>query len=490
MGILHSPVEGVHPSYAKVHARPQVKPPESEPIIDPLVGVRLVNSQCQVASPDTERTLDPLIAARLQNDKHTPIFQLPEEVLLQIISHCCVDDSIVTLYCLRRVSRKFRRLVYEPSIWKHMLVPQPVRDGPYDTESHWKLPNKQRRQLEQHIRRDGLCTSCKLARLRRPWRTCKFYSETDRRLYCDGCGILHDIHEFSPSNTRQCLGRQGGVQICEHVHISWADIERHIAYWRRLKPQNYWESCIDSFNVECRDPSHDTHCMPGIPATWPRAFLGLTAGDTVSLHLQWEPHSRLRALAPTPDGNSRMPAPELRATFQRYRDGAGGIIIPSEPRGNSLPEMMCFARPGCDCVHYEDMSATIPDHDSLHGKERGWRGGCKAFHAYNPDMGKGIVSAVSIWNHIQAEGSVCVITAYTCRIPIFRKGEGKINPRHYWLHAMDPDTYPSPHTGYHQLYPCRNSGCIEYYRKRGAYHCGNRARTTYFPCKLCGRRGG
>ena len=57
---------------------------------------------------DLERTMNPMIAAQVYNNEHSLLGKLLDEILLQNISHFTDYGSLVTLYCLRRVSRKFR----------------------------------------------------------------------------------------------------------------------------------------------------------------------------------------------------------------------------------------------------------------------------------------------------------------------------------------------------------------------------------------------
>ncbi|EFX04727.1 hypothetical protein CMQ_1655 [Grosmannia clavigera kw1407] len=115
--------------------------------------------------------------------------------------------------------------------------------------------------------------------MQRRWRhkrdplPCKFASWSPRRLECDICGGFQELRSFSLLNRaenidkgrqRQCLGCEGAVQLCEHVHLSWATIQDHItSYWQgqlltgRL---GTWQACFDSFDFVCHDPSHDRRC--------------------------------------------------------------------------------------------------------------------------------------------------------------------------------------------------------------------------------------
>lgn len=224
-------------------------------------------SRMLVTLHELQRTMDPLIAAQVYNNNHSPLGRLPEELLLCILR--CIGDDVLTLYCLRRISRIFRRLIYELEIWKQMLPPPSSQRFGYSTEACWRLPIHLYHQLRQRLQSDGLCNDCKLwcdvpvkgwfnwfiqttnlksDRFLKIQAICKFDSLQGYALYCDVCGINHDMRRFSPSNqqpdkrNRQCLGREGAVQLCKHVHISWAAVEEHITDWQQRKPGD-WQAC-------------------------------------------------------------------------------------------------------------------------------------------------------------------------------------------------------------------------------------------------------
>lgn len=71
---------------------------------------------------DLQRTIDPLIAAHAYNNRHSPLAGLPDEILLPIVAFCLRNDPI-DVYCVRRVSTRFRRIVYEPDIRIRVLNP-------------------------------------------------------------------------------------------------------------------------------------------------------------------------------------------------------------------------------------------------------------------------------------------------------------------------------------------------------------------------------
>lgn len=168
------------------------------------------------------------------------------------------------------------------------------------------------------------------------------------RPHCLACDTDNDICQFPMAyeqppqaqhpSPRLRLGQQGSVQLCEHVHIAWASITTHIEDWRRRQQQQHeevgkvvevegaaednWQACLDSFYIECHDPTHDTRCTASEAPTWPRARLGTSSGfwyhdpDIVVLFLEWKPHGRIDALTPTTDG--RIPAPELRRSSEDF----------------------------------------------------------------------------------------------------------------------------------------------------------------------------
>jgi hypothetical protein len=59
-----------------------------------------------------QQTMDPLVAVQVYNRRYSALCQLPDELLLHILDY--VVDDPVTLYCLRRVSRRFLYLIANP----------------------------------------------------------------------------------------------------------------------------------------------------------------------------------------------------------------------------------------------------------------------------------------------------------------------------------------------------------------------------------------
>ncbi|KAI1464534.1 uncharacterized protein F4812DRAFT_158508 [Daldinia caldariorum] len=179
--------------------------------------------------------MDPLLAAQVYNAKYSRLCSLPEELLLAILHH--LKDDPVSLCCLAHVSRTLRRLAAMEIGWWTFR----------------KFSINQQLQLRQLLRKDKTCDMCRDWRdwrddyklenkfNRQPFRY-KFrpWAGRPRRNgpYC--CAPCHTDHSIGQLTDRgspgQCIGRRGGVQLCEHVSISWTTIERHILEWRKRKP--------------------------------------------------------------------------------------------------------------------------------------------------------------------------------------------------------------------------------------------------------------
>lgn len=481
---------------------------------------------------DLEQTMDPLIAARVYNAKNTIVGRLPEELLLRIVD--LIGEDAVALYCLRRASRTFRRLVYEPSIWKRTKSgPRVPPDG---REWSFNLSNEEYGMLRQRLQTDGMCSDCKLwcsvpvdgpsrqraqaanlSSRRQNGFTCKFRGPWLPLLHCHPCGTHQDPLQFSLSEQdfgrqdRTCLGRQGAVKLCDHVQLSWAEIEHYFAEWLRHSPGD-WDALFRGFNLECRDPSHDSRCVDEEVPTWPRARIEADRcnDNKVMLILEWKPHSGFDALALTREGQA--PAPELRRVFQGYRRGAGKILYPSIP-SIPLPEMACYGVDKCRCVCYEtgdnvasNAGARTNDCESPKGKDSSkhanFFGEDDQFRIYavhetrrrSSDTIHEIVYTTKHWP-TDTRSSVCLVTTYQRRIRLFSKGHLlaklspsaeaeptiKVEPSHAWFHAMDPDTYDRPSASL-QLPLCKKERCMNYYRRPKVTKCGNSWRGIHYPC--------
>lgn len=463
-------------------------------------------------APFYESQIDPLVAAQLHNLEKCHLTRLPEELLLCILHQ--IGNDVVALRCLRRVSQIFRRLSYDNAVWGRVKAPDWCRDSDFITETTSRLTNDEQMLLKRRLQTDGMCKDCKLwcdvhvpgwvawamqainldIIRQMPWRhECKFHS-AGPRLNCHGCGTRQNIQNFAKSEwarynmNRRCLGRQGAVQLCEHVHIMWQDIEKHFDEWEMRKPGTWepqdWQACLEGFVIECNDPIHDRRCVADGSPTWPRASLraGTTKRNAVLLSLEWSSHSGIDM--PTRNETGRYHAEDLRALFRRNRQGAAEILFPSH-HANPLPEMACFRSGECDCVYYE----TGKDEPIDDGKES--RDGLVAwFRAHypslvdsghvhstfrgNPDLW---IEDVRVNRHQPTRGDAsCLVTTYGRQFFLFNRrdrGTKRMNPGHAWFHAMDPETYPRPDTL--DLPFCNRKDCMNYFRRSKVSRCGSLA---------------
>ncbi|KAI0175504.1 hypothetical protein GGR52DRAFT_315187 [Hypoxylon sp. FL1284] len=179
-----------------------------------------------------QRTLDPLIAAQVYNSNHSRLVRLPEELLLTIISH--LRDDLVSTYCLRNVSRTFRRLV--PSPTRYYILSS--SGYPILSEAMPHLYVDEKAKLRTLLHADGMCNKCKLSsKLRRGYRrksdlrprqpiVCQFDKLGDPEHYWVSChrnsvraSRPYQIDSHSLDRAR-CVRREGTVPLYEHVNIS------------------------------------------------------------------------------------------------------------------------------------------------------------------------------------------------------------------------------------------------------------------------------
>lgn len=479
---------------------------------------------------ELQRTMDPLIAAQAYNNRFCPLTRLPEEVLLHII-HFLGDDA-VTLHCLQIVSGTFFRLLSRQSdIWKDTWYSDSHEI--YRARSCFLQHDALRLPFRRLLQRDGRCDNCRRwndAHMRSSFEDCKFQqrqlsydmpggprvasyldSGDQRRLYCHPCGSLHDICQFPYTyqhpGERRCLGQQGSVQLCEHVQIAWASIKAHIDDWRqKQRGGGDWqvEACLDSFNIECHDASHDTRCTASEAPTWPQARLRIGKDcnhDKVLLILEWTPHSRIDALALTADG--RIPAPELRALFRRLRRLGPADTLYPPGRPGALPEMACFSPSNylAPFVYYKtgEDDNTPPPLESFPPLPSDpwllWLCRRGLFHGYGHGQGRN-GQMIDIRPHYPRDAGgtgicwQCLAVTYAkdvmvCKTEDMTRPAVMITPTHDWLHAMDTRTYPHPQAS-HIRPQCRDETCTNYYRRRRDYYVCNPVPTA--ACSALGRQ--
>ncbi|KAF2014343.1 hypothetical protein BU24DRAFT_423325 [Aaosphaeria arxii CBS 175.79] len=454
---------------------------------------------------ELQRGMDPLIAVQVYNNRFCHLTRLPEEILLMICYFLC--DDAVTLLCLRIVSRVFLRILNRQSmIWRgpwHQENFEHDYGDPFYLRSGPRL--QLRLQLRLRLRRDGRCNNCRRwndAHSKRLWDDCKFQQDFFRSplssLYCYACKVSHDRSQFASAyqgstlNERetQCLGHQGSVQVCKHIHITWASIKAHIDDWRQKQPQHGgdWQACLSSFKIECHDAIHDTRCTGSEEPTWPRASLRTAEfrSSNVVLKLEWRPHSRLDALSLTVDG--RMLAEELRTLFYRLRSLGPADTLYPPCHWRSPPELALFRPPRSSITGHFTAHKTGED-DALepftalllslplrkgrlyNGYGYGANGRRLEIRPHQPaDAGGTSISSQCLI--VTYERDILICTTIAMEMPAT-----KIVPTHSWLHAMDPRTYAHPQADI--IRPdCKDATCFNYYLRQKLYfrcHIGSSA---------------
>ena len=352
--------------------------------------------------------MDPLVTAELRNYESSPLYRLPEELLDMVLNELSSDNDLVSLFCLRHVSRLLRRLVAGNPTFKK--ASSPLLEGNYKVlcqatkirekatgNTHqdgtnwadWRLSPRilksfgltDRVNLRDLLKRDRLCSNCLaesgLARL--PCNGCDLYSLRrnlhSTAVWCTGCREPHNPMAYSVAQRTSerpiCAAREVFVRLCEHKVIRWGQIEEilrnHLGPMvlkgnekRALRIYRYSQSgemVIDQCN-ECLDlgpcslsSATGTDAKTGV-LRGPRAVLKYNCDEKAIpsyLELEWRVHKMLQV-----HKDGRLDSLELRSMFDTYRNSSPvRWIAPDGLQGSlSLPEMRCFDPAVCDCVLY------------------------------------------------------------------------------------------------------------------------------------------
>jgi Pyruvate/2-oxoacid:ferredoxin oxidoreductase delta subunit len=190
--------------------------------------VDLSSCQCYTAG------MDPLVTAGFHNLTCSPLCRLPEELLLDIMER--LSNDLVSIQCLRQVSRLFLRLYSSPT-FSSSHRSQDCTAKYMDSVGHWYEPkndllNKTKSQkLQILLSKDitNYCQDCQQKRIDQSWSK-KNTALTMKYLHCSGCHIDHTVCLFSKTQrskspkTRVCIGRERYVRVCEHLILTWKDV--------------------------------------------------------------------------------------------------------------------------------------------------------------------------------------------------------------------------------------------------------------------------
>lgn len=483
-------------------------------------------------------SVDPLLAACAHNKEFSLLLKLPDEILLNILQFLLLD--IREIYYIRRVCRKLRYMAYddalEPRLFRtnqvlrgsHMLHQDRFISGEDNRMPFGVLPWDAAPGFEAALRKQTLCKPCQAAHPERmPPGGCVFFETPTRFIYCAGCNTYHPRNAFSYSQRRRsqagriCIGREGQLQLCEHVSITWADIEAHLA--KSSKEHDFFKAVSD-FHIVCQHPSHNFACKstsrlaPSEAScndhTRPCARLQvdttLTTGHStpIWLVLCWKPYSSSKIM--TAPENGQIEATRLRELYQDYRKNAASFIVPGPVR-TTTPEMLCFDPEKCGHILYrngvrpqatpvERLCTAHPssqngpvtpteicldeDHqDPSRFKGLGWT---DHYVEFNESRGQSGIYVYECNEKHDKGPARCLMTSYRRTISlnyIYHRNKGALNPSHQWFHAIDQGSYPcverdgdlwskvKAHFDRTTSRPrCRDTACRNYYQSPGPWH--------------------
>lgn len=455
-----------------------------------------------------EEAMDSLVAASMYNSYYSPIYHLPPEIFLMIIRQ--LYDDAPTFFCLRQVSRLFRKLINSKEFQGHIFPTYyHPRNAKVEPRSDWlkrmgefrRITNRtirmgfdgahrttrlgfdgeHRTQLEEirtRLRRDALCITCQENHRLRPGARFDVYrgrfSPEDTFLHCSGCQDNHPKSMFSTMHqnmgsqgTRICIGREGHIRLCEHEVITWADVESHLIEWR-ANPRRYSGITVKF----CADPVHNFGCKPSPP------LARLTIYDTWSarLELSWEPHTGPHPFTSFP-GNP-IKASEMRELARKYRLNAARFIAPGQAAGH-LPEMECFPFGECDCLcyhepndwdftgsfHWEhDCPTSTTDMSLLPRQHRRLcaSGAWSVPHRRVTTSSTTFRSLIRIDQSCPWGSSSCVRIRYQKGVYICGRSDKRHAPGMRWCNALDPDSFEEGRDCY-SLQRCKDISFANHY---------------------------
>lgn len=431
-----------------------------------------------------EQSMDPLPARALYNHKFSRMYNLPHEILLQIMRH--LEHDKVAFFMFRRASRLFRHLASHEEFYLEETNPfslfcrlcRTYHDRPcWFLTRDLKLPDrhassyarlrKREKALVRHLlEKDRLCDRCRVEKLHdrtsAKWASCKFWKPEWNWRQCGGCEIMHVTRHFSPTElhkdreTRICVGREGHVRVCDHLTLTWADVERGVSRLREMIRRR--QEMIGPYKTmafvcveltRCRHESHfndGCECIQHGPIVQLRRF----SVRDFELRIIWQAHSG-RGTFPLHRPGVRPGAlteREMRDMFVRHRQNGANYVVPSLYPGH-LPEMVCFRPDECDCIDYQcgqSAAKSIFSAEHVAGHQKvGCETDAVVVHqskAQDTMVGTRIqVGRCKARPAVPDNKSPCIVTTY--HRSIF--GEGRfgdsIVPPHAWSHMLDRASY-------------------------------------------------
>ncbi|KAK4199654.1 hypothetical protein QBC40DRAFT_297337 [Triangularia verruculosa] len=436
----------------------------------------------ELATSPAREAEDPMVTAHRHNYKFSPLYKLPEELVLMIVKdlHSSkTPSSLAALFCLAHVSRLTRRIILElyGFDWIHM------RCSLFGFQRHVSRDGDPKEVACTLLRKDLLCTDCssRTCGQQNIWSRCKFQAAQGGLLYCSGCDEIHHARQFSKAQStlgdteRVCIAWEGRLKLCDHHKgISWADLEKRLVEMAAEESDTnrlaFWE--------KCHHPEHPT-CPSGIRSS---PELTIYAQDgTLDLYIEWDAHAMIET-----DGKGRLRSRDVRAVFLNQRR-CGISFLRDESsmdttRWNHPEEMTCFdIEEGCTCLSYGAEGEMWAKSDTDHSRVQGYKA-CLGRYKHSDAIW---ASEVDLCDKFNSPDRQCLVTLYDRVMGLGKyqirhggDGEARIRPQHRWLHALDPDSYQldDDESRFGQVWPvCKDPAC-------GNFH---RIKTKYFNLGAC-----
>ncbi|KAK0717505.1 hypothetical protein B0T26DRAFT_775960 [Lasiosphaeria miniovina] len=299
--------------------------------------------------------MDPWVLSCLRNRETSILYRFPEEVLLVVLEKIRDGNDLLSLFCLRRVSRLLRRLVHSDPAF---------------------LANSFQRHSGATIRpRCGL-RSPNFVQFRENFAALELLGYKNGKFplirLLDRDRVLKQDEK---PDERVLQSTKKSFPLCKHKSV-YADKVHHIALertgarWEReltsapavivrchrctgryacKASKNKTRSSKESSPVESSTP----------PSTSAVLLVSVFSADVV---LRWSGHRLLTVK------NGKLDSLELRAMFDEYGKEGAPWMVPDASAGSPWrPEMWCFGPDVCSCVRYgpapedEEQVAADPD---------------------------------------------------------------------------------------------------------------------------------
>lgn len=377
--------------------------------------------------------MDPLVAAIYKNTVLNPLCRLPDEILLLIMGH--LDD--LALFCLRHSSRTFQRLFSSKDFRQYHMGSGRV----WMDQKTWYNGEKPGEMLV----RDRYCERCEYMH-RVKHRDPRFQALIEQRLSCAPCKRTHPAALFSAAqrragdSSRICIGHEGSFRVCDHVTLSWEDVEKWVTMFGDLEKYGF----RTTQGTLCDEPIHKYRCSK--KSSYRARPDGLTGGimlkmtrdqDELEFTVDWRNHTGLQG--------GTLSSIEVRKVLKTDQIAGARYLVPPLRPGDSAT-MAAFDPNSCSCIKYHG-SDRIPF--ELYPPRKG---SCRASKRGSRSLEAGSCHYTKLW---PSHGGARDFTATRCplrcgdiefhystdvTLNVFGRKDGQVvDP--VWYHVVNPESY-------------------------------------------------